>query len=72
MCAEVDMQIVLNGNSVETTHGCSIAELLQHLGISSERVAVEMNEVIVPKSGYEIQLLSDGDRIEIVHFVGGG
>ena len=66
------MRIMLNGDSVETTDGCTVAALLQRLGISRERVAVELNADIVPKVGYEKQLLSDGDKIEIVHFVGGG
>ncbi len=66
------MRIMLNGDSVETADGCTVAALLQQLGISRERVAVELNADIVPKIGYEKQLLSDGDKIEIVHFVGGG
>lgn len=66
------MQIVLNGDSVETPDKCSVEKLLLRLGISRERVAVELNAEIVPKADYEKQLLSDGDRIEIVHFVGGG
>ena len=66
------MQIVLNGDSVETADGSTVGTLLQQLGISRERVAVELNADIVPKASYEKQLLSDGDKIEIVHFVGGG
>ncbi len=66
------MQIVLNGDSVETADGCTVGALLQQLGISRERVAVELNADIIPKGDYEKQLLSDGDKIEIVHFVGGG
>jgi thiamine biosynthesis protein ThiS len=66
------MQIVLNGEAFKTTAGGTIETLLQQLGISRERVAVEHNADIVPKADYEKQLLSDGDKIEIVHFVGGG
>ncbi len=66
------MQIVLNGDSIETMDGCTVEALLQQLGIGRERVAVELNADIVPKAGYEKQLLSNGDKIEIVHFVGGG
>jgi len=69
---EVDMQIVLNGELMDVV-GCSTVEtLLQQLGINRERVAVELNADIVPKAEYEKQLLSDGDKIEIVQFVGGG
>jgi sulfur carrier protein len=72
LCAEVDMQIVLNGDAMEAPERSTVESLLQQLGISLDRVAVELNADIVPKAGYEKQLLSDGDRIEIVHFVGGG
>ena len=66
------MRILLNGEQAETADGATVETLLQQLGISRERVAVELNADIVPKAGYEKQLLSDGDKIEIVHFVGGG
>ena len=66
------MQIILNGESVVTPDGASVEQLLHQLGISRERVAVELNADIVPKANYERQLLADGDTIEIVHFVGGG
>ncbi len=66
------MRIVLNGDSMETADGCTVEALLAQLGISRERVAVERNADIVPKADYEKQLLSDDDKIEIVHFVGGG
>jgi thiamine biosynthesis protein ThiS len=66
------MLIILNGDSMEAAEGATVETLLQQLGISRERVAVELNADIVPKSGYGKQLLCDGDKIEIVHFVGGG
>ncbi len=66
------MHIILNGDSVETKDEITVAELLQQLGISRERVAVELNADIIPKADYDKHLLSDGDKIEIVHFVGGG
>jgi len=66
------MQIVLNGEKTEQKDGLTIAGLLAQLGIGLERVAVEVNLDIVPKASYDTHLLSDGDRIEIVHFVGGG
>ena len=66
------MQIVLNGENVETKESSSIAELLTQLGISRERIAVELNLDIVPRGKYDEHLLAEGDRIEIVHFVGGG
>lgn len=66
------MQIVLNGDVIETESGSTVELLLQKLGISRERVAIELNSDILPKSNYKKQLLSEGDKIEIVHFVGGG
>ena len=66
------MQIVMNGDPLEIVAGSSVEALLKQLDISRERVAVELNADIVPKADYEKQLLSDGDKIEIVHFVGGG
>jgi thiamine biosynthesis protein ThiS len=72
LCAEDDMQIVLNGEPAKSAEGTTVAALLLQLGISRERVAVELNADIVPKVLYEKQILVNGDRIEIVHFVGGG
>lgn len=66
------MQIILNGEKTEQKEGLSIAGLLTQLNIGLEQVAVEANLEIVPKANYETHLLSDGDKIEIVHFVGGG
>ena len=66
------MNILLNGDFVETAEGATIGLLLKQLDISRERVAVELNADIIPKADYEKQLLCDGDKIEIVHFVGGG
>lgn len=66
------MRIVLNGEPVETAEQSTVEGVLQQLGIGRERVAVELNGGIVPKVGYDTRLLSDGDKIEIVHFVGGG
>ncbi len=66
------MKIMLNGDFVEAAEGSTVELLLLQLDISRERVAVELNADIIPKAYYERQLLCDGDRIEIVHFVGGG
>ena len=66
------MQIVLNGELRVLTPGVSVAGLLKELGIDLRKVAVERNLEIVPKSTFETTQLADGDRIEIVHFIGGG
>lgn len=66
------MQIVLNGENVEAKEGITIIDLLSQLGIGLERVAVEVNLDIVLKARYDAYVLVDGDKVEIVHFVGGG
>ncbi|MFZ4854867.1 MAG: sulfur carrier protein ThiS [Desulfuromonadaceae bacterium] len=66
------MKVLLNGDFVETAEGATIESLLRQLDISRERVAVELNADILPKAQYETRLLCDSDKIEIVHFVGGG
>ena len=66
------MQVVVNGESTDITTGSTVAALLEHLKIGRERVAVEIGLQIVPKANYDGHTLMDGDRIEIVHFVGGG
>ena len=66
------MQIFINGDSKTVDQGCTIAWLLDLLNVGRERVAVEVNMEIVPKTAYDSHVLTDGDKIEIVHFVGGG
>jgi thiamine biosynthesis protein ThiS len=50
----------------------SVAALVAELGLDARKVAVERNLEIVPRSAYGQTALADGDRIEIVHFIGGG
>ncbi len=66
------MKINLNGEDRHFDAPLSIAGLLTDLGVAGGKVAIERNLEIVPKSAYETIELSDGDRIEIVHFIGGG
>ena len=64
--------ITLNGDSREVPEGLSVSALLAHLGVESDRVAVERNEGIVKKKDWEATKVLGGDRIEVVTFVGGG
>jgi thiamine biosynthesis protein ThiS len=65
------MELAVNGKRMAT--GCAtVHELLTQLGLDPGIVAVERNLEIVPKQMYESMILCDGDRIEIVHLVGGG
>ena len=66
------MTITVNGETRESASAITVRQLLDELQISAVRVAVEVNLDIVPKAAYERHTLQDGDKIEIVHFVGGG
>jgi len=66
------MDIVLNGESHTLPEAITVAALLERLGINHRKVAVERNLEIVPKSAFATTVLGQGDRIEIVHFIGGG
>lgn len=67
------MNLVINGKDYfDMPEGMSVAALLTHLELPAKKVAVERNLEIVPKSTFEETKLSDGDRLEIIHFIGGG
>ncbi len=66
------MEIVLNGEAREVAQGCTIAQLIEELGLAGRRLAVELNLEIVPRSSHETHELKQGDRVEIVHAIGGG
>ncbi len=66
------MRILLNGESRDLSSPMTVQALLQSLGIDSRRVAVEHNLVVVRRAHYDTELVSDGDEVEIVNFVGGG
>ena len=68
----MQIQIVLNGEPLSLAEGSSVAELLQQLELHGRRIAVELNRDIVVRSAHATTLLRDGDRIEIVHAIGGG
>jgi sulfur carrier protein len=63
--------VKINGKQLDV-QGKTIAELVESQGYDRTRVAVELNEEIVPKSAYDSTVLNDGDSVEIVGFVGGG
>ncbi|MBB3226077.1 sulfur carrier protein [Luteibacter sp. Sphag1AF] len=66
------MQIVLNGSPRDCAPGTTLAQLLDDAGFAGKRVAVEINLDIVPRSQHVTHALADGDRVEIVHAMGGG
>ena len=67
-----DILIVVNGEDRRTLAQSTILSLLEHLSLNPARVAVERNREIVARSRFSDIWLADGDRIEIVQFVGGG
>ena len=66
------MQITLNGETRMLPGELTVAALLHELGLAEKRVAVERNGVIVPRSRHAETAVAEGDRIEIVHAIGGG
>lgn len=66
------MQIQLNGEDHVVADTMTIAGLVESLGLQGRRLAVERNEDIVPRSAHADTPLHAGDRIEIVHAIGGG
>ncbi|HEY7862949.1 MAG TPA: sulfur carrier protein ThiS [Thermoanaerobaculia bacterium] len=66
------MRVRVNGEERLLPPATTVAGLLQQLGVSTPRVAVERNREIVPKARYADTRLADGDDLEVVEFVGGG
>lgn len=64
--------IILNGKETDGFENLSVSELLQKNGYRTERIAVEYNGEILPKSEYESTVIKENDVIEVVSFVGGG
>ena len=66
------MWLTVNGEARQCEPATTVAGLIVGLGLDVRKVAVERNLVIVPRSQYMATALAEGDRIEIVHFIGGG
>ena len=66
------MNLTVNGETRAFGALASLLDLVTELGLDARKVAVERNLEIVPRSAYGRTALADGDRIEIVHFIGGG
>ncbi len=64
--------IILNGNNKQLEHNTTIKQLLQALDLSEKRLAVEINQNIVPRSNFADTVLNDQDQVEIVQAIGGG
>jgi len=66
------MQITVNGETRELDEGQTLAQLLTQLELTGKRIAVELNESIIPRARHGETVLCDGDKIEIIHAIGGG
>lgn len=66
------MEIVVNGKQMRVDGVRTVADLLKHQGVKPILVAVEHNGSIVPRAEFETRTIAPGDKLEIVHFVGGG
>lgn len=66
------MTLIVNGEPKECPNGISLAQFIESLQLKADRVAVELNRQIAARNRWSETLLKEGDRLEIVHFVGGG
>ncbi|HEU5398633.1 MAG TPA: sulfur carrier protein ThiS [Gammaproteobacteria bacterium] len=66
------MQLLINGKSTDLPADLTARQLVERLDLAGKRIALEVNGEILPRSSYAEHLLHDGDKVEIVHAIGGG
>ena len=66
------MQIVINGEIKKVSEKLTAQQLVQELGIAEQKLALEINEEIVPRSSLSVYVIQPGDKVEIIHAIGGG
>ena len=66
------MNLIVNGKTKEIATVSNVAEMVVALGLKADRIAVELNLNIVPRADWEATTVREGDRVEVVQFVGGG
>lgn len=66
------MLIQINGESRDVATSITLAELIKQLALTPERLAIELNQRVVRRADWQQTTINEGDRVEIVHFVGGG
>lgn len=66
------MKVSLNGETREIPSELNLEQLLEHFSLPSQRVAVELNKTVVRRRDWKATKINDADRIEVIHFVGGG
>jgi sulfur carrier protein len=66
------MKLMLNGEQTRVVDGLTVAQLLQHLSVAPEGVAVEVNLAVLKRAHHATTILQEGDQVEIVQMIGGG
>ena len=66
------LTIIVNGKKTNIDEGSVLSDLVKALDLNPERLAIELNRRIVRRADWHSTTISDGDKVEIVHFVGGG
>ena len=66
------MKILINGETKEISNELDLQELLTHFSLPLQNVAIELNKKVVRKKDWESIKVADGDKLEVIHFVGGG
>ncbi len=67
-----ELSIIVNGEARKVANGATVLDLLAELGFANRPVAVECNRTVVPKAQHGTKTIAEGDRLELVTFVGGG
>ena len=66
------MKIIVNDKKIELPYNSNIEDLVIYLGYQNQRIAIEINESIIPKSNHSSFFLKDLDKVEVINAVGGG
>jgi len=66
------MKVIINGEAKEISDELNLSGLLKHFSLPQERIAIELNKQVVRKKDWENITINDGDKLEVIHFVGGG
>lgn len=66
------MQLTVNGDVLDLPEHATLSTLIEQLALTGKRIAIEVNQEIVPRSQHDDYVLSEGDQIEVVHAIGGG
>ena len=66
------MEILVNSKKISLPEDSNIEDLIVHLGYQNQRIAIEINDLIIPKSNHSSFLLKDLDKVEVINAVGGG